>query len=66
MLDECVKILPILEQIRDACELLTGFYIETRYPPDIPDYTKEEIIIAFDNAKLVKEIIEEIAGQSKI
>ncbi len=30
LLDECVKILPKLEEARDECELLTGFYIETR------------------------------------
>jgi len=41
LLDECVKINPSLEKLRDACELLAGFYIESRYPPDIPDYTKK-------------------------
>lgn len=60
LLDECVKINTNLEDLRDACELLTGFYVETRYPPDIPQYTKEEIIEAFDKAKQVKEKIEEI------
>lgn len=58
LLDGCEKLNPDLEKLRDACELLSGFYIETRYPPDIPEYTKEEIIEAFENAKLVKETIE--------
>ena len=58
ILDECVKINPNLEKLRDACELLTGFYVETRYPPDIPDYTKEEITDSFDKARLIKETIE--------
>lgn len=57
LLDECVKINPDLELIRDACETLSGFYIETRYPPDIPDYTKEDIEKAFEAAKQVKEKI---------
>lgn len=58
LLDECVKVDPELENLRDACELLTGFYVETRYPPDIPNYTKQELRQAFENATLVKETIE--------
>lgn len=58
LLDECVKFNAELEKLRDSCELLTGFYTEVRYPPDIPDYTKEEILEAFNNAKLVKETID--------
>lgn len=57
ILDECAKINSGLEKLRDACELLTGFYVETRYPPDIPEYTKEEISEAFEKAKLIKETI---------
>lgn len=60
LLDGCVKIRPELEKLRDSCELLTGFYIESRYPPDIPDYTLKEIMNAFENAKLIKETIEHI------
>ncbi len=60
LLDECVKFDTSLEELRDACELLTGFYIEVRYPPNIPDYTKDEILEAFNNAKLIKEMIEVI------
>ena len=60
ILDECVKINPDLEKLRDACELLTGFYIETRYPPNIPEYTKEEITEAFEKAKFIKETIESL------
>lgn len=60
LLDECVKISPALEDLRDVCELLAGFYIEARYPPDIPNYTKQEILKAFDSAKFVKETIEKV------
>jgi len=59
LLDECIKLNPKLEKIRDACELLTGFYSETRYPPDIPEYSKEDIEKAFNSAKFVKETVEE-------
>ncbi len=58
LLDLCIKINSQLEKLRDACELLTGFYIETRYPPDIPNYSKIEITEAFNNAKFIKEEIE--------
>ena len=60
LLDEGVKFNMELEKLRDVCELLTGFYTEVRYPPDIPDYTKDEILEAFNNAKLVKDIIQSI------
>lgn len=60
LLDECIKINPDLEKLRDACELLTGFYVEVRYPPDIPDYTQEEMKDAFEKARLVKETIENL------
>lgn len=60
LLDECIKFNSDLEKLRDACELLTGFYVEVRYPPDIPDYTKDEIVESFNNAKLIKETIESL------
>ena len=64
LLDSCVKIRPQLERLRDACEALTGFYIEVRYPPDIPQYSKTEIQEAFDHATLLKETI--MANTAKI
>lgn len=65
LLDECLKIEPSLEKLRDACEVLTGYYIEVRYPPDIPDYTKTEIQEAFNHAKLVKEAVISIVEQKR-
>lgn len=62
LLDECVKVKPELEGLRDACESLTGFYIEVRYPPDIPQYSKTEIQEAFDHATQVKDTIMANAG----
>lgn len=58
LLDECVKIDTKFESLRDACELLSGFYVETRYPPDIPEFTKADIAKAFSEAKLIKEAVE--------
>lgn len=62
ILDECVKINPDLKKLRDASELLTGFYVETRYPPNISDYTKKDISEAFEKAKSIKETIESLVG----
>lgn len=64
LLNECIKIKEDLEDLRDACELLTGFYIESRYPPDMPQYSKEEIVEAFHNAQIVKEKIEKAVQNS--
>lgn len=63
LLDKCIKIKPELESLRDACEVLTGFYIEVLYPPDIPQYSKTEIQEAFNHATLVKETIMSNTGQ---
>lgn len=60
LLDKCVKLESNLESLRDVCELLVGFYVEVRYPPNIPDYTNAEILEAFNSAKLVKETIEKL------
>ena len=60
LLDECIKQNPELEKLRDACETLTGFYIEVRYPPDIPEYTKTEIQEAFDCATKIKDAINKL------
>lgn len=57
LLEMCVKIEPKLEQLRDSCEVLTGFYIEVRYPPDIPNYSKTEIQEAFNHATRAKNAI---------
>lgn len=60
LLDECVKIEVSFEKIRDECELLTGFYTETRYPPEIPEYSKEEAREALRAAEKVVNFVEEL------
>lgn len=64
LLDKCIKIEPELKKLLDGCEILTGFYIEVRYPPNIPEYTKAEIEEAFSHATEVKETIMSIVNQS--
>jgi len=59
LLQECARINPEMDNLQDACELLSGFYIETRYPPDMPEYSKNDIAEAFAQAKMIKEAIED-------
>jgi HEPN domain-containing protein len=43
LLNECKKILPDFEDLKEECILLNDYYIETRYPLDTPvDYAKKE------------------------
>lgn len=60
LLEKNVKINESLRDLMGECELLMGFYIESRYPPDIPDYTQDELRRAFQATKKVKETIEEL------
>lgn len=57
LLDECVSIDPELEKLREACEALTAFYIDSRYPPHIPEYTKEDLHDAFQLATRIRDVI---------
>ncbi len=52
---EVVKYFPKLEGIKEECKLLNSFYIESRYPPDIPDYTKEDILKTLHAAEKVRD-----------
>ena len=58
LLYECIRINPHLEILQDACEILSGFYFETRYPPDMHEYSKAELADAYAKARNIKEIID--------
>jgi len=60
LLDECIRIEPKFEEIRDECELLTGFYTEARYPPEIPEYSKDEAEEALRAAEKIVNFIGEL------
>lgn len=42
------------------CELLNSFYLESRYPPEIPDYTKEDILTALHAAEKVRSLLKTV------
>lgn len=55
LLDICLVKGPLLSEIKDECDFLNGFYIDTRYPVSWPaNYTKQE-------AEKAKEAVEKIA-----
>ncbi len=60
LLSNVVKINSQLRELANACELLMGFYIESRYPPDIPNYTEDELRQAFLAAEKVKDKVEKL------
>jgi len=52
---------PALSCLREACEFLNPFYIETRYPVHWPThYTKEEAQKAKDAAQIISETIKDL------
>lgn len=65
LLQEIVKIDAALEVIRSDCELLTGFYIDSRYPPDIPSFSMQELMEAFACAERIMTAVFEAVGRKK-
>lgn len=52
---------PALSSLREACEFLNPFYIETRYPIHWPThYTKEEAQKAKDATQKISETIKDL------
>lgn len=44
-------------ELRDSVIYLTQFYIETRYPGDIPEFSFDEGKQAFEFALRIKELV---------
>ena len=48
------------EQVRDECEFLATFYVETRYPVSWPtQFSQDETEKCFDSAKRIKSFVRE-------
>jgi len=49
-----------LDILREDIEILNQYYIETKYPPDMPiEYPKEEAREAVDKAKVIFNTIKD-------
>ena len=60
LLNICLTQDKTLEFLREDLETLNQYYIETKYPPDMPiDYPKEEAREAIDKAKIILDSIKD-------
>jgi HEPN domain-containing protein len=57
LLDLCTEIDASFSELIDDAALLSAFYIETRYPGDIPEFSLEECQKGFEAAKRIKSFI---------
>lgn len=57
LLDLCTEIDASFSELVDDAALLSAFYIETRYPGDIPEFSLEEGRKGFEAAKHVKDFV---------
>jgi len=58
LLSFCSSIDKTIENLRDEIRVLNKYYIETKYPPDMPiDYPKEEAKEAIEKARIVLKTI---------
>lgn len=58
LLNECKKILPDFDGLKEECILVSGYYIETRYPLDSPvDYSKKEARQALAAAESIRKFV---------
>jgi HEPN domain-containing protein len=55
LLGLCIKYDLIFEQYQDDCVTIDDYYIETRYPPDVPfEINKDEVL---DAVKIAEELL---------
>lgn len=45
------------EEVKESCFTLNRYYVGTRYPADMPEYSWKEITEALNAARLVKEVV---------
>lgn len=57
LLERCNKIDTSFEELKEEAFFLSRFYIETRYPGDIPEFSLEHAKKAFQSCKKIKEFI---------
>lgn len=57
LLELCTVVDPTFEELKEDVVFLTQFYIETRYPGDIPDFSVTEADTAYQSALRIREFI---------
>lgn len=58
ILEMCIEIDEEFKRFTDGCEILSGYYIATRYPLDMPqDYSAKQVKEAFAVVEKIKDFI---------
>lgn len=57
LLELCTVVDPTFEELKEDVVFLTQFYIETRYPGDMPDFSAAEAEVAYQSALRIKEFV---------
>lgn len=57
LLELCEDVDPSLKELREDAIYLTQFYIETRYPGDVPNFSRNEAQRAYEAAQRIKQFI---------
>lgn len=57
LLDLCEELDPSFRELADDTIYLTQFYIETRYPGDIPEFSLPECKKGYESALRIKEFV---------
>ncbi|MFZ5365828.1 MAG: HEPN domain-containing protein [Patescibacteria group bacterium] len=66
LLTLCAKIDKEFLKLKENCKILDPYYIETRYPLDIPiTYSKEQVKQAVDLAGEIVEFVGKRIGKTK-
>jgi HEPN domain-containing protein len=58
LIERCLLLEPSLDALRDACDELTPFATEFRYPTDAPDPTREDVAYAVTLSALIVDAAE--------
>lgn len=65
LLKTCLSKDPSFEQLREDCEYLTTFYVDTRYPVHWPThFSQNETQEAFQSASRIQSLVKEKLGLS--
>ena len=66
LLAQCMEIGFGFSELKRACNVLTGYAVETRYPDDYVEYERDDAVEAMELAGYIKDfVIERIPAHEK-
>ena len=57
LVDDCIKIDKSFEVLQDSARFLNQFYIESRYPDDYVEFSRDDAKQAYQEANKIKKLI---------